>query len=403
MVKYFGGEYELKDTDLAVSTIEGRVFFLEMLAVYKPEVIEHFTRLANRDSIPKIYLENREFNQTLNLFFMRHLIFPSNFSLDVEEFDISKDVRKTPILSFVEYVFSNQDEYVELEKKVEYEYRKEKDNQYFSKLVEEETLIRQFPKWSEMQKKEKAKDLCAALKDWAEKWNLTDDWCLDFAIDMLRNFRTNFLNGWENDFKRNTYNESFFITQFNNWRYGNGDWDRALLNLRQDGTDRQYHIAVEFNQPAFIFEYSGIKISETWFPNWKHKKVFREEITEQFNRQLLFRLTERLEINIGTKSRFEEELTAYIRKVDMKKNKNFFRTPRKNTGNRHFLWLIEYQIPPCKTFQQIAEENNSNIKTIREGIARVAELIELKLRKPTLGGRPKGAKTKQKSGIIVRK
>lgn len=406
MVKYFGGEYELVDTDLPVSTIEARVFFLEMLALYKPNVIEHFLRLANRDSIPNNYLEDRQFNKTLNLFFMHHLVFPSNFSIDMEEFGISKDIRKTPILSFVEYVFSNQDEYVEIEKEVEHEYRNEKNNRYFPELVEEQTLIKQFPIWSELQKKEKAKDLCAALEDWVEKWNLTtltDDWVLDFAIDMLRNFRAKFLNGWENDFKRNSYNERFFITQFNNWLYSNGDWDSALLNLRQDGSSRQFHIAVEFTQPAFTFEYSDIKISETWFPNWKHKKVFREEMMEQFNKKFFIRLTERLEIKLGTKSRFEKALTEYIREVDLKKNKNFRRSPRKNTGERHFLWLIDYQIPPCKNYRQIARENNSDIKTVREGIARVAEQIGLKLRKKTSGGRPKGATTKQKSGLIVRK
>lgn len=403
MVKYFGGEYELVDTDLPVSTLDARVFFLEMLAVNKQNILEHFLRLANTDSISNNYLEDREFNKTLNLFFMRHLVFPSNFSIDVEEFGISKDIRKTPILSFVEYVFSNQDEYLEIEKEVEYEYRNEKNNRYFPELVEEKTLIKQFPKWSELRKKEKAKNLCAALKDWAEKWNLTDDWVLDFAIDMLRNFRAKFLNGWENDFKRNSYNERFFITQFNNWRYSNGDWDRALLNLRQDGSLRQFQIAVEFNQPAFTFEYGDIKVSETWFPNWKHKKAFRDEMMERFNKKLFYQRTEGLEIKLGTKSRFEKELTEYIRKMDLKTNKKFCRTPRKNTGERHFLWLIEYQIPPCKNYRQIATENNSDIKTVREGIARVAEQIGLKLRKPTSGGRPKGSTTKQKSGLIVRK
>ncbi len=77
--------------------------------------------------------------------------------------------------------------------------------------------------------------------------------------------------------------------------------------------------------------------------------------------------------------------------------KNWNKTPQKYSENRHFEWLIDFQVSPCKSYTEIAKENKVDLKTVREAVQKLAKTIGISIRKANRTGRTKGTKNSQTS------
>ena len=92
---------------------------------------------------------------------------------------------------------------------------------------------------------------------------------------------------------------------------------------------------------------------------------------------------------------FNNEVKRYIAEIEKTYKGREFLTPPKKQNDEHFRWLIDYQIPPIKSYAELARENSLTNKTIRQGIESVIELIGLKLRPAKRTGRTVGIKETQ--------
>ncbi len=95
---------------------------------------------------------------------------------------------------------------------------------------------------------------------------------------------------------------------------------------------------------------------------------------------------------------FHNKLDNYISGVEAKIKPFVNKTISKKDGDKHFRWLIEYQIPPVKSYTKISQEHNVDNKAVRVGIASAGKIIQLELTKAKRTGRPKGVQeTKERN------
>jgi len=102
-------------------------------------------------------------------------------------------------------------------------------------------------------------------------------------------------------------------------------------------------------------------------------------------------------LNTFTKRKFNAKLTYYCNEIEKSLPENLKKTPQKYSENKHFEWLIDFQVTPCKSYTQIAKENKADLKTVREAVQNLAKIIGISLRKANRTGRTKGTKNSEKS------
>lgn len=194
-----------------------------------------------------------------------------------------------------------------------------------------------------------------------------------------------------------------YLRHFNQlWSYSN---DEKLIHLLEskrkyiesycDYIEQQKSENIDENVfPPIDFEAIGKFV---WFPS--------KQIREQFVEGTLAELKIQIEKNRKalksyesfTKKHFEAELTKYCNKIEKSLPKNWARTPLKYSEEKHFDWLVDFQVTPCKSYTQIAKENNVDLKTVREAINGLAKIVGIARRKAKHTGRPKGSKDSEQS------
>ncbi|MDQ3132852.1 MAG: hypothetical protein M3Q99_19045, partial [Acidobacteriota bacterium] len=142
-----------------------------------------------------------------------------------------------------------------------------------------------------------------------------------------------------------------------------------------------------------------IKIEKVYFPWGMLEEKFRNQIEGEFwskffnyyeNKQHL--LVGDLETVTSKFRDFQKKLDKYISKVEAKIKPFSNKTVDKKDGDKHFRWLIEYQISPIKSYNRMSKEQGVDRRTIMDGIKNVSDLLGLTLRPPTKGGRAKNVK-----------
>jgi hypothetical protein len=101
----------------------------------------------------------------------------------------------------------------------------------------------------------------------------------------------------------------------------------------------------------------------------------------------------------GERKRLEYQIDSYLKSFEFAAKRLKLRQTRVRWADEdHFVWLINYQCPPCKGYREIGRAFAKNEKTIREGVQGVAQRIGLTLRSAECDkrlGRPKGARDKK--------
>jgi hypothetical protein len=142
---------------------------------------------------------------------------------------------------------------------------------------------------------------------------------------------------------------------------------------------------------SFLFKYESLEFKVSG-PFYKSPSLFKQEVSEQFKAIGGTKVR-------GARKHLNYRLTEYLATVaKINKHLNLAAPPSWRDADEHFRWLVDYQIPPCNTYRQIARNVKKDESTVREGIRRSASLIGLTLRSSHADkrvGRPKGARDKK--------
>lgn len=178
-----------------------------------------------------------------------------------------------------------------------------------------------------------------ALVSWLKRWNLTEGWLMDMATATLRNWR-------------NVQDVPDF-PYLANRNLDRLEWHLEMYNRRPNG-----HLRFEFDYFRCY--------PQSWDPFVETRKQFKDRFME----------------------RFEQQLDAYLDKVDgMAVAQGAVPTPEKRKLE-HFVWTVLYQVLGL-SYKQIAdryaEGGDLDKESVRDAVHKTADFIGLRLRPPKLG------------------
>jgi len=253
------------------------------------------------------------------------------------------------------------------------------------KFIRERALKRLLPNYRYVVEMEGAAALCRALAGWSREHNLTDDWCLDDALEVLRAFEV----ADEKRMALALLPDVHFLRDV--WKRS---WQSAAVERRFVGLHQgfQSNVAVEERDALmFRFRYETLHF-ELSGPFNKSIAAFRQEVEVQF--KSVGGPTIR-----GARKHLDYSLRKYFAKVEKVRSELDLKAPPRWRKADEFLRrLVDYQLPPCKTYRQVARDVKRDDRTVSEGIQRIASLIGLTLRSNEADkflGRPKGARDKK--------
>lgn len=466
-----GGEYERANVDTKQSAKEARFIFLQALAKRKNQCFFNLLRLFSSDQIPSELLENDKIDN-LFYFFFPYLLRKSPYNTETPP-----QIIDTPILHYYSFFFDKEDEI----KRLENGDGLQPNSISLKSITRRNNALKKIvPNWQELKRKKDAESLCKSLEAWAKEYNLNDDWCLDFALDILRKFKSKFdfrLPSFDGtdlsnekikffhasyekevessifeavlDYRRNeilvyTYScfddakelptfeyrwrdfdvqrqiwlprissrKEFVAEMYNQleraknllydaiklWGYSNKE---ELLHLEERCRIWLENYCNHLEQKADEIDIKPIVIKElgefTWLPSKKSREQFIEETLAEL-KNLIIKINKAVKsLETFTKADFETKLTKYCNAVEKSLPKTWIRTPQKYSEDKHFDWLVDFQVSPYKSYAQIAKENNTELNSVRGAIKILADLIGITLRKSKRTGRPKGSKNEAKS------
>ncbi len=422
-----GGQLELKDLEVKTSTKEARIIFLELIPELMPEVVFDLTRLFNLESLPKDWLDspldwlgdNAEI-RFAKRFFLLHTKQPNLYSSDLSSWKIKPDVRNTPLLAYFDFLFKNQAELDKFLIESEKNWKGYTPNPQ-QELITERALEYLIPDWKTLQTKVGSEWLCAELKKWAMKWNLNDDWCMDFALHCLKNFKTGMIDKlrFPKDFLEN--DNVMYLWEFNNYVNNGKAWNDAIFFLQFSNTENHFFIPQQFpNFPLFRYvwlQQSEKQVEEVFTIEGKYNPLvdqdqnFREKMEWLFWRNFFeyFQFKWSVFVSnhtkvIGELKEFHGLLETYISNVKKEIKPYTVETVSKRSGDKHFRWLVEYQIAG-KSYNKLTQKVGLDRKAITQGIKDTSQILGLILRDSTPGGRIEGAKdlTKQTRRRVSKK
>lgn len=335
------------------------------------------------------------------------------------------------------------------------------------------------PNWKELKTRTDAKPLCTSLENWAKEYNLNEDWFLDFALEILRAFKSEFdfklqNFAWTNTSSNEARSHRIYyeleirdsiskaISEFwreevwrNEWlgfddldtlpafEYRWRDFELPPLtwlvrmcsrkgfvkemqdnlhekveNLQHSNQLYRYSNNAELNRLIenkrrylesycdYIEQQKSENIDESIFPPVNFEAIGKfvwlptTQVREQFVEETITELKTRIDENhkalksyeTFTKKHFKAEITKYCNNLEKLLPKDWVRTPVKYSEEKHFEWLVEFQVTPCKSYTQIAKENNVHLTTVKENVEKLAQKISISLRKAEHTGKPKGTK-----------
>lgn len=129
-----------------------------------------------------------------------------------------------------------------------------------------------------------------------------------------------------------------------------------------------------------------------WFPSKQDRKEFVENTLTELKIRIEKTNKAAQSLKTFTKRHFETALTKYCNDIEKYLPKELGKTPMKYSENKHFEWLVDYQIPCYKSYTEIAKENSVDLKTVREAVQKLAKKVGISLREAKHTGRTKGAK-----------
>lgn len=398
-----GGKLELSGEEVRNSTKIARRIFLKLVGIIKPDVVFDLLKIINPELLS---LEIKEDEKQLGLitkFAFAHTWNEHYYSVDLSKLNLTEKLRDTVVLAYFQFLFQSQKEFDQLYKESECEWNKFTRNPN-PELITQTTLKKLVPDWQTLQTNDKATNLCKELREWSEKWNLYDDWCLNFAIDCLRNFKLNIVDKMTipEDYITNNDNYSLWSIQMKDGEIER-IWNNTIIYF-DDNDDNDpffFPVAIE-DYPNFSYSWkhktkNGIKeifkINEFYNPLTSHPETFRNKVEKQFWENFCGSFYNNPKPLIGSSRKVLKRIEIFLKRVDKHiqncedKVKSFTEKSPIKKGDYHFRWLIEFQIGK-KSLNQLSKEYLITRKAVTDGINDVAKLINLSLR-VSRGGRKK--------------
>jgi len=252
-------------------------------------------------------------------------------------------------------------------------------------FVRERALKKLMPNASSLETLGWSEPLAQGVKHWGLRHHISDAWCLDDALAVLREFDVM----EEKAMALALLPDGHYFVEV--WKRA---WQAAATERRLCGLHGicESSMAVE-EQGGFSFTFrdGSLKISVSG-PFYKPISAFRREVNDRFREAGGTKVR-------GARKQLDYLLKEYLASVAEVTKKLDLTAPRNwRKLEEHLRWLVDYQIPPCKTYREIARNTQKNEKTIREAIHRSACLIGLTLRSNADDkklGRPQGSKDKK--------
>jgi hypothetical protein len=182
---------------------------------------------------------------------------------------------------------------------------------------------------------ERFAELRRRLEQWGERWRLDAAWCFEKGWAAFQ--------WWEADQDNPEHYDADF------WE--GDDWTGKAVSLGESATSEER----EF---SFRYDIDDLSVIKRALVEAEVKRVFDRELKEHLDM-----------LEEAAKERRFEEI------------------PTKR-GDEHFRWLVRYQVQGWSMLR-IAAEYHFGRKTVEDGIASAAELIDLRRRDPLPPGRPR--------------
>ena len=461
MSKTYGiGEYEITGLPVAISALDLRWHFFEVLIATQDNWINDLVRVANVELLPP---DLREKTETEMLF--SYLSKESK----LEHLSLCDKIIDTPLRKLSLYLAKKKRN---LKRFIKSEKAEHPDKSLIE--IDQVALQKLILDWKTIRADKQAKFFCESIEKWADEYNLREEWCLDFVLQFLIYFWAAIKN--DEKFKKS---ELDFTRAQSYWAQY-----ESLLQLALDESLHSLHMKIftrdidenELGEkiPNFHFKVKQVEYTTRWFPTINTRKFFFDETSDQFTNYYkgLKKLTEsrdidettfRLgleeycdEIEQGTKTKehqiifkphevlasegliihqdywepwkatreefieefmidlrqkyekykeiskdlhavktddFKSKLAIYCNKVERLIKKYCRKTPAMYSDKKHFEWLVEFQVPPLKSYGQITEEqavdDKISISGVKKAVSKLARAIGINLRKAPRTGRPR--------------
>lgn len=405
-----GGEMQLIDSNPSSPALEARKLFLRLIRDTKLQVVWDLTRLFRAESIPESWKSDEKRLESAVKIFLLHTKNKDSFDMDLMACGFKPNVRSTPTLALFDYIFRNQNAYNKA-------YRKNSKklgnpNSFGHSEVAAALALRDLiPDWQTLKAKKDSEWFCTELSEWGRRWNLSDDWCMNFALDCIRNFKTEFSDKLRLPDNYLTENSGFM----DRWEYERfikfgKPWVSALFHFGNERYEDYFFTSEITNYPSFNFTWKesgdregteAFSIQGWYNPLVMYADEFTAKMEEQFLRHFFQHYQYKWTGFIGNipfwinrlqifKERIEFHISACHRALEPYAKK----TQVKRSGDLHIQWLLQSTIPPIKSYSRIADENSVKVSSVSDAVSEVSTLIGLTLPKRMSGGRPKGSKDK---------
>jgi len=405
-MKLGDAEFEPRNMKISTSTLEARQIFLRLIVQMSRETVDDLVRPFNKEDLPVDLKQNQEMIQSVSNFFLLHITEPKMFNSGHENLAFGANIRNTPILDYSRYLQTNETKYNRLLG------RKRKDLDGMAASATETPNLRtarrrMIPGWSTLLEDADAGQLRESILKWANKWNLTDEWCLDFALSVLSVFKLQYVDRYRldeqvgrdpsfywhyewpvADWAWKSWLESVHIIDLQNF-----DNKIAALNEMPDVGGLVFRWREDDDKDSDTFE-----VNDYFAPHSCTEREFMERVELEFWRQFLLRFGAVPEDLVGhTKhvlneiQRFRLELENCVSRCKRKLMPFSRPTVKKDSGESHFRWLIEYQVKG-RSFHKLAELVQRDRKSVSAAVKEASGIVGLSLRQAPKAGRRPGIK-----------
>jgi len=383
-----------------ISVLEGRQLFMDLVQKMSPVPKLDLTRTFNPQLLP------RKYRHEIDVFAYWALEQSAERSIAgseqfLKKLKIPPAILNTPIHQLNGFLSRSTSRFEQCLAKSRGEWKGRNIPEHLIRKTAYKKLI---PSWAELCTMKGSSRLRKSLWDWAERVNLTEDWCMDFALDVLNAYRMHYV--WDYKFQIDAERPVHYqVSQYLMETWARQAWYDALSDMHHEKYAELF-IALK-NVPnqgpfRFVWREPDLSQSETFViedhygPLSGMGDVFKAKMTELFwwrfferyveDRTTLAESTKHVAIEI---ERFLTDLNLYIKNAKKRFKKHGQPTVLKEDGDLHFRWLVEFQV--CgRDYSTIARQYGKNRVSVTEAVKRTAALIGLGLREAPKKGRPPG-------------
>lgn len=359
--------------------------------------------------------------------FLAHTRSSELYLTDYSAQNVSKHFRETPAYAYFEFIHKQRKELDRIVKQARSQsYKKNGGNVlpgYIEEQISRDAVTQIIPDWKGLNALPGSDWIINELNAWATKFNLSDDWCKDFALEFLANMKTEVVDKYRlND----DYVENGDCWDFKR-RWNNGSlWERVGMNQDLDAIGKardeveslsketQQKLVFKYEWPVSLGE-SGkgtFEIRNEYMPQFPGNDAvtFKKSVSDDFWYKLSSYIganwtnCEGKGENIANKiNQFEKKLVKFVKDADSElglRNRRSDLISLECESDRDLLWLVDFQFKKM-SYEKIANDADSDRHTVMRKVKTMASGIGLTLRKAYVG-KPLGAKDNLPRGSRIK-